>query len=278
METTQSLAPIAAAVLNISPDHIDRHGSLERYTALKVSLLVMADHAVVNQDDPLVRELAPKTAATIPFSVAQSLASGWSVVSNAGRRWLACDGKALLPVDQLGIGGDIGIANALAALALCQCLGGDPDVAIAALPGFRGLPHRRRLLRTHQGVAWIDDSKGTNVGASVAAIKSAGAPVVLIAGGQSKGADFAPLVAAAAGRVRAAVLLGEAAPELERLLTGVVPTQRAASMQQAVAEAARIAVAGDCVLLSPACASQDMFRDYRDRGEAFATAVEELAR
>jgi UDP-N-acetylmuramoylalanine--D-glutamate ligase len=238
----------------------------------------MADQAIVNLDDPLVRELAPRGTATIPFSVTQTLASGWSVVTDSGRRCLARDGKALLPVDELGMRGEIGIANALAALALCQCLGGHLDAAIAALPTFSGLPHRRRLVRTHAGVAWIDDSKGTNVGASVAAIESAEAPVVLIAGGQSKGADFGPLVAAAAGRVRAAILLGEAAPELERLLAGVVPTHRAGSMQQAVAEAAGIAAAGDCVLLSPACASQDMFRDYRDRGQAFAAAVEALTR
>jgi len=278
METTQSLAPLAAAVLNISPDHIDRHGSLERYAELKMSLLQMADSAVINWDDPLVRELAPRATSTIPFSVAEGLPVGWSVVEQAGRRWLARNGEALMPSDELLLPGEIGEANALAALALASCMGGALDSALGALRNFRGLAHRRQFVGSHAGVTYVDDSKGTNVGATVAALTSATTPVVLIAGGQAKGADFAPLLKAARGRVRAAVLLGEAASELEALFAGTLPTERVAGMQQAVTQAARLAQAGDCVLLSPACASQDVFRDYRHRGDVFAAAVAELGR
>ena len=278
LETTRSLKPLAAALLNISPDHIDRHGSLEYYAALKASLLRAARHAVVNWDDRLVRELAPRQGATIPFSVAEPLAVGWSIVEQSGERWLARDRKPLLPSGALQLEGETGEANALAALALAECLGGDIARAIEALPAFAGLPHRLRHVQDVKGVRYVDDSKGTNVGAAIAAIRGAGAPVVLIAGGQSKGASFEPLAAAAAGRVRAAVLLGEAAAELEAALGGTVPTVRVGTMQAAVEAAAALAVPGDRVLLSPACASQDMFADYRARGEAFAAAVRGLPR
>jgi len=278
METTQSLSPLAAALLNISPDHIDRHGSLERYASLKASLLKMAEQAVINWDDPLVRELAPRSAMTIPFSVKTPLTRGWSIVEQSGRRWPARAAHALVPSAEAGLRGEIGEANALAALALTQCMGGDLDTALAALPAFRGLPHRYQLVAEINGITFVDDSKGTNVGATVAAIENTLAPIVLIAGGQSKGADFTSLVAAMRGQVHAAVLLGEAAPELEQRLAGVLPTQRAMSMEQAVAQAAGLAEPGDCVLLSPACASQDMFRDYKHRGDVFAAAVRELER
>lgn len=278
LETTRSLRPLAAALINVSPDHIDRHGSLERYAAIKASLLEMAATAIVNWDDPLVRELAPRSEGTIPFSVRQPLAIGWSVVEQDGRRWLAHEGRALIPSDSLALPGEIGEANALAALALAQCLGGDLDRALDALPRFTGLPHRLTPVAEHAGVTFVDDSKGTNVGATVAAIRGFTQPIVLIAGGQSKGADFGPLVAAAENRVRAAVLLGEAAAELEAAFAGRIPTRRVGDMPSAVKEAASLAERGDCVLLSPACASQDMFVDYRDRGDQFAAAVGSLGR
>jgi UDP-N-acetylmuramoylalanine--D-glutamate ligase len=278
LETTHSLKPVAAALLNISPDHIDRHGSLERYAALKAELLNAGEYAVVNLDDPLVRELAPAGAKTIPFSVAGPLADGWSIIGHAGERWLADRLEPLIPAAALRLAGETGAANALAALALVECLGGRRDAAIAALPGFSGLPHRLSHVLDVGGVRYVDDSKGTNVGATVAAIRGTATPLVLIAGGQSKGADFAPLAAVVRERVRAAVLLGEAADELERLLAAAVPVTRVGSMPEAVAAAARQAQPGDTVLLSPTCASQDMFRDYRERGEIFAAAVRELGR
>ena len=276
METTTSLAPIAAALLNISPDHLDRHGSLERYAALKAALLRTARRAVVNRDDPLVRALALDNREVVPFSVREPLVRGWSLVEHAGERWIARDSEPLVPRSGLRLKGEIGEANALAALALAESLGGDIERALAALSTFGGLPHRLEHVRDRRGVAWIDDSKGTNIGATIAAIAGADAPIVLIAGGQGKGADFAPLAEAARGRVKAAVLLGEAAAELERVLAGRVPTIRVGDMPAAVAAAARLADHGDWVLLSPACASLDMFRDYRERGAVFAAAVRGL--
>jgi UDP-N-acetylmuramoylalanine--D-glutamate ligase len=278
LETTRSLKPRAAALLNVSPDHIDRHGSFERYAALKISLLEAAEQAIVNWDEPLLRPLASRGEETIPFSVKEPLSIGWSIVQTSGERWLAHALEPLIPSASLGLPGETGEANVLAALALIQCMDGDLDAAIAALPAFRGLPHRLQHVLVRDGVSYVDDSKGTNVGAAVAAITGARAPVVLIAGGRSKAADFGPLVEAARGRVRAALLLGEAAGQIAHALAGTVPTLQVADMRTAVAEAAKIARPGDWVLLSPACASQDMFADYRERGEAFATAVRSLAR
>jgi len=276
METTTSLEPAAAALLNISPDHMDRHGSLERYAALKVALLEAAERAVINHDDPLVRELAPRGKETIAFSAREPLQDGWSLVPHRNERWIARALKPLVPRSVLPLKGEIGESNALAALALVESLGGDMPSALAALASFVGLPHRLAHVRERRGVAYVNDSKGTNVGATIAAIAGAGAPIVLIAGGQGKGADFAPLAEAARGRVKAVVLLGEAAPELERVFAGRIRTVRVADMPAAVAEASRLAAAGDWVLLSPACASQDMFADYRERGAVFAAAVQGL--
>jgi UDP-N-acetylmuramoylalanine--D-glutamate ligase len=224
-----------------------------------------------------VRALAPRSESTIPFSVRETLSVGWSVVEKDGQRWLAHEGRAVFASERLPIPGEIGEANALAALALAQTLGGDLDRALEALPRFLGLPHRLQTVAERNGIVFVDDSKGTNVGAAVAAIRGLARPIVLIAGGQSKGADFEPLVAAAEGRVRAAVLLGEAAAELQTLMADRIPTRRVGDITSAVAEAARLARPGDCVLLSPACASQDMFVDYRDRGRQFAAAVRSLA-
>jgi len=276
LETTRSLRPLAAALLNISPDHIDRHGSLERYVALKGSLLTTAGQAVVNWDDPLVRELAMSRTDLIPFSVKEPLSQAWSVIEHAGERWLAHELEPLIRSADLNLTGEIGEANALAALALTQSLGGELEPAIAALREFGGLRHRLQFVRERHGVSYVDDSKGTNVGATVAAISGAHAPIVLIAGGQSKGADFGVLAAAVKGRVKAAILIGEAASQLEQAFVGCTQTIRASSMQAAVTAAARVAVPGDRVLLSPACASQDMYADYKDRGEAFAAAVRGL--
>jgi UDP-N-acetylmuramoylalanine--D-glutamate ligase len=285
METTDTLRPLAAAVLNVSADHLDRHGGVAEYAALKAKLLRAAEYAVFNADDPLVREMARACARAVPFSVRTPLERGYSIVTSGGRRYLARDGQTLLAADALAMRGTHNEANALAALALTETLTGPSDAALAELARFAGLPHRCRVVAERAGVLYIDDSKATNVGATIAAIEGLAAPaaieglaapLVLIAGGQGKGADFAPLAAAARGKVEAAVLIGAAAAELEAVFEGVCPTRRAADMPEAVAAAAALARPGATVLLSPACASQDMFRDYRHRGEVFAAAVEAL--
>jgi UDP-N-acetylmuramoylalanine--D-glutamate ligase len=276
METTDSLAPLAAAVLNLSPDHLDRHGTLERYAELKEKLLHAAERGVVNADDPIVAAMGARHAQAVPFSVARELEHGYSVVTRDGERWLAQDGAPLVRSAELKLRGTHNEANALAALALTAPLTTDLPAALDALREFAGLPHRCQHVADRGGVAYVDDSKGTNVGATLAALNGLGGPLVLIAGGLSKGQDFAPLAAGARGKVRAAVLIGAAAQELEHVLGGVCPTVRATDMADAVQRAAGLAVRGDTVLLSPACASQDMFRDYRERGELFARAAEAL--
>jgi UDP-N-acetylmuramoylalanine--D-glutamate ligase len=276
METTDSLAPLAATVLNVSADHLDRHGTLELYAELKEKLLKAAEHAVVNVDDPLVTAMGARHASVVPFSVRKELSRGYCVVETRGERWLARDAKPLLRSSELGIRGMHNEANALAALALTETLTADVTAALEVLRTFTGLAHRCQLVTERKGVAFVDDSKGTNVGATLAALNGLAGPLVLIAGGLRKGQDLRPLAAGARGKLRAAVLIGTAAPELAKVLEPVCPTVAAASMPEAVAHAATLAQPGDTVLLSPACASQDMFRDYHDRGEQFARAALEL--
>jgi UDP-N-acetylmuramoylalanine--D-glutamate ligase len=255
---------------------LDRHGSLERYAALKASLLVAAERAVFNWDDPLVRAMGAAHGNAVPFSVIEPLERGFSVIEHRGARWLARDREPLLPCVELALHGTLGEANSLAALALSAAMDGDLEPALGVLRRFPGLPHRCRKVRERRAVTYVNDSKGTNVGATVAALQGIAGPVVLIAGGQGKGASFAPLTQLPPGRLRAAVLIGQAAAELEAALAATCKTQRAAGMQEAVEQAAALARPGDTVLLSPACASQDMFSDYRERGDVFTQAVTEL--
>jgi UDP-N-acetylmuramoylalanine--D-glutamate ligase len=276
METTRSLRPLAAAVLNVTADHLDRHGSIERYAQLKRALIATADVAVFNWDDLRVRAMGAAHPNAIPFSVVEPLEYGYSVRDYRGGRWITRDFEPLLPCAELALHGTLGESNSLASLALSSVLGGDLDAALGVLRRFAGLPHRCRKVAELRGVTYINDSKGTNVGATMAALQSIAGPVVLIAGGQAKGASFAPLTQLPAGHLRAAVLIGEAADQIEATLASTCPTVRAAGMRDAVERAARLAAAGDTVLLSPACASQDMFTDYRERGDAFTHAVMEL--
>jgi UDP-N-acetylmuramoylalanine--D-glutamate ligase len=278
METTESLHPRGATVLNVSADHLDRHGSLTAYAALKAKLLDAATDAVFNWDDAIVREMGLGHRRATPFSVTEALKSGYSMIEHNGSRWFACDLEPLMPATESPLIGRHNEANVLAAFALTALFGGERAAAIEAVRHFRGLPHRCVKVAELDSITYVDDSKGTNVGAAVAALTGIDGPVVLIAGGIGKGADFAPLAAAAAGKVRATVLIGRDAPALARAFAGVCPTLDAATMPQAVELATAAAEPGDTVLLSPACASQDMFRDYRDRGDAFARAVEELRR
>lgn len=277
METTHSLRPRSAAVLNVSADHLDRHGTLAHYAELKERLLTAAEHAVFNADDPLVAAMGARHPHAVPISVQVPLAHGYSIVAHRGERWLAHDATPLMAARDLELRGTHNEANALAALALTAVFERDIEPALDVLRTFAGLAHRCQSVAERAGAKYIDDSKGTNVGATLAALRGFAGPLVLIAGGLSKGQDLHPLAEAARGKVKAAVLIGAAAAELEQILGPVCRTHRAGSMRAAVQAAAAIAVPGDTVLLSPACASQDMFRDYRQRGELFAAAVLELS-
>ena len=211
----------------------------------------------------------------VPFSVHRTLARGYSIVGQGDGRCLARDSRPLLRVSELQQGDDAFAANALAALALAEPLDGPADAALDALRAFEGLPHRCQRVAERAGVRFIDDSKGTNVGATVAALNGMDGPFVLIAGGLGKGADFAPLASAGRGKLKAAILMGESAGALAAVLRQICPVEQVSSMSEAVRAAIARAARGDTVLLSPACASQDMFVDYRQRGEQFAAAVRE---
>jgi UDP-N-acetylmuramoylalanine--D-glutamate ligase len=276
LETTDSLHARVACVLNISPDHIDRHGSLERYAAAKARILAGAQAVVLNRDDALVMAMWDRRTPCLRFGCDAPGEGEYGLLETADGPALARGREALLPAARLRIRGRHNLANALAALAMAEALGLEPSRLLDALAAFPGLPHRAEWVAERAGVTFINDSKGTNVGAAVAAIAGMDGPVVLIAGGDGKGADFAPLAAAARGKVRAAVLLGRDAGLLAQVLEGACPVVRTAGIEEAVAEAARLAVAGDTVLLSPACASTDMYSDYTERGRRFAAAARGL--
>jgi len=280
LEATEGFRPRVAVVLNVTPDHLDRHGNFEAYAATKERILRRqepSDAAVLSFDDPCVRAMADRTRARIvPFSTRGPLAHGACL--DAGTALLREAGQAPLrvPLEDLRLEGAHNRENALAALAAVWAFGVDPLRAAAALAGFEGLPHRAERVATVGGVLYVNDSKGTNPGAACRALQGLPGPIVWIAGGRDKGLDFSELAAAAEGRTRAAVLIGEASDKLAAALAGRIDVHRAASIDEAVRRAAELAQPGDVVLLSPACASQDQFRDFEERGQRFRQAVRAL--
>ena len=275
LETTHSLQLEAAAVLNVAPDHLDRYAGLAEYAAAKARIFERAATAVVNLDDELVVRMPRPGQRCVGFSLTRGDAD-FRLLARDGEEWLAEGAEALLPRSALRLPGRHNVANALAALAVGSVAGLPREAMTGVLRRIGGLPHRAERVRDWRGIAWIDDSKGTNVGATVAAIEGLDGPLVLIAGGEGKGQDFTSLGPACQGKVRHAVLIGRDAAQLAAALGKSCPVSFAESMQAAVAVAAAVARQGDTVLLSPACASFDMFRDYAQRGEAFATAVRGL--
>jgi UDP-N-acetylmuramoylalanine--D-glutamate ligase len=277
LETTSSLHCRAATVLNVSADHLDRYASIASYAAAKARIFARCDTAVINLDDPLVLAMPRAASSTLSFSLRASVGATYALSLQAGEWWLTRCATPLLRAQELKIRGAHNAANALAALALGDALELPLGVMVEELRSFAGLPHRSQWIADVHGVAYIDDSKGTNVGATLAAVAGMPGPLVLIAGGEGKNQDFGPLAAACQGKVRHAVLIGRDAAHIAAVLEGVCPLERCATLEQAVQAAARAARPGDTVLLSPACASFDMFRDYAHRGEVFAAAVQELA-
>jgi len=279
LELVQHLPCAAAVVLNVSEDHMDRYDSVDQYAAAKAHIYDAARHCVVNADDPRVMAMAPAGCAVTTFTLsAPHDDTSYGLVEHLGGIWLAHGARLLLPAEEVPLAGRHNLANVLAAMAVAESVAVPQDAMLRAVQGFQGLPHRSALVVERNGVRWLDDSKGTNVGATVAALSGMDRPVVLIAGGDGKGADFSGLRDAVAKHARAVVLIGRDGPLIEAALANVVPTERAADMDDAVARAAALALPGDTVLLSPACASFDMFRDYVQRGEVFAAAVGRLLR
>ena len=275
LETTASLALDAAAVLNVSQDHLDRYDSMTEYARAKERIFANATTRVVNRDDAWSRAMGGDRPFTFGLGVPQS-ERDWGVDAKEGT--LRRGAERLMALGDLGMRGMHNAANALAAHALMSAIGAPPERLEQAMREFKGLPHRVELIAEVGGVRFFDDSKGTNVGASVAALEGFREPVVLIAGGDGKGQDFAPLAPAVKARARAVVLIGRDAPAIAAVLKNAgVPVDRADSMQAAVAAARARAQPGDAVLLSPACASFDMFRNYKHRGEVFAACARSLA-
>jgi UDP-N-acetylmuramoylalanine--D-glutamate ligase len=283
LETTRSLRLQAAVVLNVSADHLDRYASVEQYAQAKARIFSQAATIVLNADDARVARMGEAhrhAARIVTFSVRRSDADFALSPVNAGaggQTWLMRRGEQLMDASLLKITGLHNAANALAALALGEAAGLPTEAMCRALESFPGLPHRAAWVADLDGVRYIDDSKGTNVGATIAAVSGMPGPLVMIAGGEGKGQDFTPLAEAFRGKVRHTVLIGRDAPALAAALAGVCSTETAVSMAAAVSAAQRHAQAGDTVLLSPACASLDMFRDYAQRGAVFAAAVRALA-
>ncbi|MSQ62256.1 MAG: UDP-N-acetylmuramoyl-L-alanine--D-glutamate ligase [Betaproteobacteria bacterium] len=274
LETTWSLAPVAAAMLNLSEDHLDRYAGLAEYAEAKARIFVGEGAQVLNRCDSVSMALALPSRTQITFGLdAPSMPEDFGIDGI----YLARGTERILPVAELPLAGAHNVSNALAACALA-CLAGVPLSALArGLRSFHGLPHRMQRVALRGGVEWLDDSKGTNVGATAAALIGLSKKAVLILGGEGKGQKFAPLAPAIRAHAKHVLLIGRDAALIEMAIAASgVPLERIASMEEAVARAAQIAAPHDAVLLSPACASFDMFRDYRHRGDVFAAAVKAL--
>ena len=281
LETTDALNAEVATVLNVSEDHMDRYADLASYHLAKHRIFRGARQIVVNRDDALTRPLVADQLPCWSFGLDKPDFKGFGLIEQGGEKHLAFEFKTLMPVSELKMRGAHNQANALAALALGHAVGLPMAAMLEALREFAGLPHRCQWVGQHAGVDYYDDSKATNVGAALAAIEGFGGDLqgqqVLIAGGDGKGADFAPLVEPISRHCRAVVLLGRDADRLEQALGGRVPVRRVASIDEAVMAAAELARPGDAVLLSPACASLDMFANFEERGRLFAAAVRRLS-
>ena len=278
LETTSSLAPVAATVLNVTENHLDRYAGIDDYAAAKARIFARGGIQVLNRDDP--RSLAMR----LPGALVQTFGAGvpeseeaWGIVlrgGEAGGAWLARGGALLLPAADLHLVGRHNAQNALAALALLSAVAKIDREVTVALSRFEGLPHRMQRIADAGGVVYVDDSKGTTVAATRAALDGIDRAVVLIAGGDGKGQDFTALREAVDAHCRAVLLIGRDAPLLEHALSGSpAVVERCGTLDAAVARAMSIAKPGDAVLLSPACASLDQFANYVERGERFTSLV-----
>lgn len=279
LETTFDLGATVATVLNLSEDHMDRYDSIAEYHKAKQRIFQGCAQAVVNREDPHSTPSQPGSMKIFSFGIEPSAqAEAFCVVEKSGEAHLAFNDVALMPVKELKIAGQHNVSNALAALALGHAIGLAWEPMLKALRTFQGLKHRCQWVADINQVAWYNDSKGTNVGATVAAITGLGSrgKVLLLAGGVGKGADFSELAPVMARCGRMAILFGEDAEQIELVLRTAVPVEKVGSLQEAVIRAHQQAQSGDIVLLSPACASFDMFRNFEHRGDVFMQAVGEL--
>ncbi|NIP47137.1 MAG: UDP-N-acetylmuramoyl-L-alanine--D-glutamate ligase [Gammaproteobacteria bacterium] len=275
LETTDSLEPCVAALLNVSADHMDRYADVEEYARTKERIFSGRGAMVLNRDDPRVAAMARADRRVVFYTLETPEDDDFGLRHCDGREHLCAGKTPVIASDALAVAGRHNVANALAAMAVASVLGVRHASMARALEAFRGLAHRCQLIAEADGVRWYDDSKATNVGATVAAIRGLGGArrLVLIAGGDAKGADFTALEAPLREHVRLAILIGRDAARIAEVSRGVVETVRAEGMADAVGIARRAARPGDSVLLAPACASFDMYASYEARGDAFAAEV-----
>ena len=284
LETTSNLAAEVAVVLNMSEDHLDRHGTMLGYHQAKHRIFQAVKKVVVNRDDGLTRPLIPDATPVQSFGLSAPDMNQYGILKDLdGTIWLARGRERLLDSAELYIQGTHNVANALACLALGEAVGLPIDSMLSTLKQFKGLEHRCQFVRSVQGVRYYNDSKGTNVGATLAAIDGLGAAietkggkVVIILGGQGKGQDFKALAASVQRYVKTAILIGEDAALIAAALEGKTTLCHASSLSDAVQQAQLQAQSQDVVVLSPACASFDMFKSYTDRGEQFVACVQAL--
>lgn len=277
LQRTLDLPAKIAVLLNISPDHLDWHESDQQYRDAKYRIFEQAESAVINRTDEDVEEHLATDMPRISFGLDVPDAGQYGIVVDEGEQFLARGDQLLLSSADIAMVGKHNQANALAALAAGELMGLPLSAMLQVLNEFPGLPHRMQYVG-HKGRAdFINDSKATNVGAAIASVESIDGFVVLIAGGQGKGGDFAELAKSVFGKLRVAILLGEDAPLLEEAFVDLAPSERANDMRAAVTRAAELAEEGDTVLLAPACASFDQYANYQQRGEDFCQAVEDLA-
>lgn len=270
-----------AGLLNISPDHMDRYAGLQQYHAAKHRIFLGASTVINNRQDPLTNPLLSTSVKQSSFGLNKPDLGSFGLLDEDGQQWLACGLEPLMPVADVAIKGTHNTANALAALALGQAAGLDMTAMLETLKTYKGLAHRCEHVATVNQVMYIDDSKGTNVGATVAALNGFGekdrANLILIAGGQGKGQDFSKLKKPVAQFVKLVALYGEDAAKIASELQGSSEIEQFDSLENAVAKAAASAQSGDIVLLSPACASFDMFSGFEQRGQRFQSAVKAVA-
>lgn len=280
LEGVKEFRPSIAVVLNVTEDHLDRHGTFEAYAALKRRIYAAqtsGDSVVLNDADPILtgwgREGASRRYA---FSSRGPVERG-AFLQKGEVLWRE-EGEEEVLFGLASLSGDANrnVDNVLAATCAARLMGAEPQAMREAFGRFRGLEHRLEEVATVEGVTFINDSKGTNVGAVLSALQAMDRPVILIAGGQDKGGDFSPLRELVVERARGVVLIGEASERLAKVFNGYSPLERAGSLEEAVSKAYRLARPGDAVLLSPACASFDMFRDFEERGLCFKAAVRSL--
>ncbi|NMY76221.1 UDP-N-acetylmuramoyl-L-alanine--D-glutamate ligase [Pseudomonas sp. WS 5071] len=281
LETTHQLGAEVATVLNVSEDHMDRYSGLPAYHLAKHRIFRGARQVVVNRQDALTRPLMSDGLPCWTFGLGAPDFKAFGLREENGEKYLAFEFQNLMPVRELKVRGAHNQANALAALALGHAVGLPFDAMLSSLRNFTGLEHRCQWVRELEGVSYYNDSKATNVGAALAAIDGLGmdmdGKLVLIAGGDGKGADFSGLRDSVTKYCRAVVLIGRDANLIADALGDAIPQVRAASLDEAIAQSRALAQSGDAVLLSPACASFDMFKNYEERGQLFARAVGALA-